>query len=136
MDAIARAKVNKSEILKTVFSEAHPSESLLYPADQIPDSSYKQSIDRFKSQKQPTLDELQKRDLCLPGRIIHFVKIRSQKRIGTNKSQYAMTFAETEDFREIAVSTTMISDHLPSQYYKELFKLVRKTMKRREKIRK
>lgn len=136
LDAIARAKVNKTEILRTMFAEDHPSESLLYPADQVPDSIYKQSIDRFKAQIQPTLAELRRKDLCLPGRIIHFVKIKSMKKFGAVKSVYAMTFAEVEDFREIAVSTTMVSDHLPGQYYAELINVVRQTMKKSAKIRK
>lgn len=38
LDAIARAKINKTDILRTYYGEYQPSDVLLYPPDQVPDS--------------------------------------------------------------------------------------------------
>ncbi len=39
-----------------------------------------------------------------------------------------MTYGKPEDFKEIAVSSTMVTDHLPGNYYREIFAIVRKKL--------
>lgn len=50
--------------------------------------------------------------------------MRSAQKLGVMESEYAMTFAQPQDFCEIAVSSTMVSDHFTGQYYKGLKSMV------------
>jgi hypothetical protein len=49
-------------------------------------------------------------------------------RRGPVPSVYEMTFGEIEDYKEIAVSTTMIRDHLPKYYFSEINRLARERL--------
>jgi sn1-specific diacylglycerol lipase len=79
LDCIARAKVNKITIIRSLLNRHTPFDELMYRPGEEPQSAFKESIERFKGAVQPKLQELAKKDLGLPGVIVHFIKTRSGK---------------------------------------------------------
>jgi hypothetical protein len=149
LDAISRARVNKMMIMQALFKDFDAAD-LMYPPGQEPDTPFKRSISEFKELMRVRL-EAQQIPLCLPGRIIHLAKSSKSKRCPRfvrvagllmafmltihcttitakaccrSETKYVLREAETEEFEEILMSTTMGSDHFPDVYYYEIRKVL------------
>jgi hypothetical protein len=123
LDAISRARVNKVYILKALFRDVS-SEELMYPLGQEPDSSFKKLVAKFKATVQVRLDAMQ-HELFLPGKILHLQRTSKVKERMRTRFVYRLFERDMDCFLNIAVSSTMVADHLPDRYYTELMRVGR-----------
>lgn len=61
-------------------------------------------------------------ELFIPGQIIHFKKNKLPSRCCQRRFDYNPEVAERDAFKEIELSTTMATDHLPDIYVYEIQK--------------
>lgn len=135
---VARIKIPKRQLINMSRSGKKLSElplgleDMLHPTDAIPDSHFKAQLDRFK-QRQKERQNTQEVHLYPPGRFVHFVKTMSsqEQRLFSQggsmvgdifscatcdrfdaEDKYAPRYAAPSDFNEIAVSSTLVSDHM------------------------
>ena len=122
LDAISRAKVNKMQILQSLFKEYRVDE-LLYSPDHVPDSAFRRDLDVFNEKMKEQVKKYHG-DLQIPGRVIHLAKIRSQGHCCAKTRLYVPVETFAEEFGEIQVSPTMLWDHFPDRYVEEIDKIV------------
>eukprot|EP01039_Chlorochromonas_danica_P005092 gene5092-5596_t len=126
LDAICRARRPKIFILRALTLD-YERDELLYPPGEEPDSPFKRRLEKFKEEVRPTYEEVEEKELCIAGIIVHFVRVRAPNTDGRDAEQscFEMTFGQVEDYKEISVSSTMVTDHLPNRYYTEINLLAR-----------
>lgn len=78
LDAISRARVNKMFVLRAIFKDLEPSD-LMYVRGEEPDSEFKQSVSKFKETINRKLMKSHPIQLSIPGKIVHFVKVKAGK---------------------------------------------------------
>jgi sn1-specific diacylglycerol lipase len=123
LEVFGRIKVPKIEIVERLLNGGSL-EDILYSADELPDSEYRQRLARFKAiQSERRLSRGSLRDVRLypPGKIVHLVKTgeKSSCLHGIHKCltcwttnvgfEYAPVLIENDDLNEIVVSSTMVS---------------------------
>ena len=137
---ICRIKVSKREVFALPRSStsdreelAEDNERILYKDDEIPESEFKQQVDRFLEFQQ----ELKQRsdpgsyiDLFPPGEIIQLFRTKSptlvrstQKDEPTSPPKYIPRWIYREDLQHVIVSSHLISDHLVTNVSAELQKV-------------
>jgi sn1-specific diacylglycerol lipase len=142
LTSIIRAKVNKTQIMRTLVEEVDINE-FLYPRGLEPESEFKNAVNDFLEHMRSKIEDLGKQHaLVLPGRIITLSKV-GRGEIHSNHTTCtgvlnALTCAcknacrthkyipeETtyEAFSEIIISPSMAVDHFPNRYVKELVAL-------------
>jgi len=122
LDAISRARVNKMFVLRAIFKDLEPSD-LMYVRGEEPDSEFKQSVSKFKETINRKLMKSHPIQLSIPGKIVHFVKVKAEKAWCSNHPRYFPINSDLNHFREIVVSSSMGADHFPDQYYYETKKI-------------
>jgi hypothetical protein len=78
LEAISRARVNKMFVLRAIFKDLEPSD-LMYPRGEEPESEFKRSVQKFKENVSTKLATSHAVQLSLPGKIIHFVKVKNRE---------------------------------------------------------
>lgn len=81
LDTICRSKINKTQILQTLFRDL-PIEDVLYTPGTEPPSDFKSAVDNFNTHMRQVNDHDVTREvvkLVIPGRIIHYVKSKDRK---------------------------------------------------------
>lgn len=119
LDAIARAKVNKMQIIQSLFKD-YTMEDMLYPKSLVPDTEFKRDVDAFKAKMKAELEKINPVMLYIPGRVIHFAKFRTDGTCCSRKKRYAPIETNPDEFEEIQVSPTMIWDHIVDRYVDEI----------------
>ena len=123
---IARCKVNKMYIMQAIFREVEE-EEVMYDKDKVPDSPFNTLVKKFERyiEGQSTVS-IKCLDLCIPGRIVHFLKEKSptKQRMCSPKPLYQCYNARRSDFKDIHVSVSMGFDHLPDKYLIESLRLL------------
>lgn len=122
LDAISRAKVNKMQILQSLFKEYRVDE-LLFSSHQVPDSDFRRDLDVFNEKMKEQVKRYHG-DLQIPGRVIHLAKIRSEGNCCSKTRLYVPVETFAEEFGEIQVSPTMLWDHFPNRYVEEVDKVL------------
>lgn len=149
LDCIVRARVNKTQIMQTLFRTMDVGE-FLYEPEAVPPSKFKESVDAFRRMmKQRNATELDASDggtigenLTIPGAIIHLVRpggssdiaLSSRNGSGATSAQaggccsprkpYFPREVAHEAFAELIISGNMAIDHFPDRYVDELGFLV------------
>ena len=122
LNALSRAKVNKSKILQTIFKDFEVDE-LMYDEGKQPENKYTDIINKFNEkieEKNSMNDHVPQ--CAIPGRIIHFV--RNEDTVSTScpcyngKCNYSFTPYETKwsAFLEIPVTKFVLAHHMPDNY--------------------
>lgn len=119
LDAISRAKVNKMEIIQSLFKEYHV-QDLLYDKQAAPDTLFRRNLMVFNAKMEAEVAKLNPIPLFIPGRVVHFAKLRTVGKCYGKSSKYVPVYASSEEFEEIQVSPTMIWEHLPDRYVDEI----------------
>lgn len=132
LELIARIKVPKIEVARRVVIEGGSInlDDLLHEEDSIPDTEYKQQLERFRAiQMERRSSRGMRRSVKLypPGKMIHLVKTGERKSCihGMAKCltccttnigfEYTPIWVKNDDFPEIVVTPTMGSDHFPNR---------------------
>eukprot|EP00581_Thalassiosira_minuscula_P001136 CAMPEP_0183734882 /NCGR_PEP_ID=MMETSP0737-20130205/45033_1 /TAXON_ID=385413 /ORGANISM="Thalassiosira miniscula, Strain CCMP1093" /LENGTH=804 /DNA_ID=CAMNT_0025968495 /DNA_START=326 /DNA_END=2740 /DNA_ORIENTATION=+ len=138
LQMIPRIKVSKRQLVRIhksgkKFCELQIGlEDLLYDIDDIPDSSFKAQLDQFKRVKKES-PKSNKIPLYPPGKFIHLVKTMSSQEQRVLQQgrfmlsdlfncftcdrfvlddKYAPRYCTMNDFDDIIISSTLISDHM------------------------
>ena len=114
LDAIARARVSKSAILKALLFEDDANvDDFLYRPGEEPSSKFKSMIASFSAHVGHRARLMH--PLSLPGRIIHFAKTEKSRRrcwpFFCQKIEYRPFETTWEAFSELNISPTMLTDH-------------------------
>lgn len=126
LDAIARARVNKAEIMKTIFKDLNVDEFLYRPGEEPP-SKFRTMVNNFTARVSERERGMQ-HPLFLPGRIIHFVKLEVSENnwlaanLCCKKMHYKPYETSWEAFSELILSPTMFIDHFIDRYVKNFGK--------------
>jgi len=153
LDCIARAKVNKFTITRSMFADRVCLEDVLYPRGQEPASAFKASVVEYKAHIQEQLAaNIGEVPLCIPGFVLHLMRTHRVAEggesgeggcccssggckgegtglCGTGRRPHRFTPVEAQspgDFSVVYVSPTMMWDHLPDRYVYELQALHRR----------
>eukprot|EP00605_Chrysophyceae_sp_TOSAG23-4_P002276 GSChrysophyteH1.ASY1.ANO1.2521.1 assembled CDS len=147
LSAITRAKVTKTQIMRTLIEEVDIKD-FLYPVGEEPDSEFKDEVDHFLQQMRIKNEDRGKvTELVLPGKIIALSKEgRGLVRESTSawktvckclscafsgfcrNKRYIPEETSREAFSEIVVSPSMAVDHFPDRYVTELENLYKNWM--------
>ena len=123
LDAIARARVSKSAILKTlIFEDDVNVDDFLYRPGEEPPSKFKNMIASYSTHVGQRARLMH--PLCLPGRIIHYAKIEKTRRrrwsFFCQKVEYTPFETSWEAFTELHISSTMLTDHFFDRIHAEV----------------
>ena len=129
LDAVSRAKVNKIKIIQSLFRDSDVDELLMKTA---PDSEFKRVMLEYNEKMLAEVARLNPVPLYIPGKIIHFVKLRKVGRCFGKKSVFAPQYTQPEEFEEIHVSPTMAWDHLLDRYVEEIDHVLEQWVRREE----
>lgn len=131
LELIPRIKVPKIALAPLLVKGSfHRVDDLLYPEDQVPASSFREQLERFKTiQNERRSSRGMIRDVKLfpPGKIVHLVKT-GERRVflhgvakwltcfTTNLGfQYRPVWIGNDELNEIVVSSTMGTNHFPNR---------------------
>lgn len=141
LDLIARIKVPKREVLKLRLSNKTLEDLpeglgvLLHEEDNIPESDFTLALEKFKEQlrHQKEIDSSPRISMHIPGKVVHLLKTSERDRyremlqgffplsnvfnwLTCNqylpREAFTPKWASIEDFNEIIVSKTLVSDHM------------------------
>ena len=131
LESIPRSKVNKSHIMRTLFTDSKVDEYMYRPGEE-PSSKFKDAVDRFLIQMKQRNEETDP-ELTIPGRIIHLAKnhgdvhnhrgLCNPMNCCCKEKSYNAQEVSSDAFAEITISPSMALDHFPNAYVKELQKL-------------
>jgi Lipase (class 3) len=131
LELIARIKVPKIEVAQLLVSgQEQQLDDILYHPDQVPDSDYRQQLERFKaiqSERRAARGSVRAVALYPPGKMVHLVKTgeRSSCIRGVAKCltcfttnagfEYIPVWINNDDLNEIVIKPTMGADHFPNR---------------------
>lgn len=145
LEMIARTQVPKYKVLAPNPLGRDIPESLAHRRTSIPESSFHQQLKDFWAYHRDLRSERGERSipLLVPGqRIVHLVKVRDNKSQSSTFLLSSSTtphpeltttaiWAECEDFREIQLAGSLLSDHDPGALTRVLEDLVASTTQRK-----
>ena len=128
LDAIVRSRCSKMSILQsTMFKECSESvlEELLYEPGKEPPSPFRSMFLQYRSHMKRQCSSFVPCQLHIPGKVIHLRQIGKEKDQSSAIGSVARVFVPVVEpdinyFTEIKVSGTMVTDHLPDIYVREL----------------
>ena len=130
LDLIGRIKVPKIQVAQRLVNGSERIEDILYEPDEVPESEYKEQMERFKAiqkERREARGPIRSIKLFPPGKMVHLVKVGEKKSClhGTTKCltcwttnagfEYTPVYINNDDLNEIVVSPTMGNDHFPNR---------------------
>lgn len=142
LDLVARIKVPKRQVLKMRVTDQRLEDlpeglgAFLFDEDDIPESDFSSELTKFKehlSRCQYDDESSQRIQMFPPGKVVHLVKTSKRERFKemiqgffplsnilnlltcnryVPKVSFTPTWASVDDFNEIIVTKTMVSDHM------------------------
>jgi len=86
----------------------------MFEEGEVPDSKFKTTVLNLKrSVQERAARNVAVCELYIPGRILHFINKPSKGSV----HRYEVRNAHMDDMKEIKVSVSMGSDHLPDKYF-------------------
>jgi sn1-specific diacylglycerol lipase len=144
LDMICRVKIPKYQVRKqskkfdftTKGGVAESIKEALYQKENVMNSRFKEQVEEFWKFQADLKTKTDYVKLCPPGRIVHFFRTRSNRRLarsrdaqgnylknldrvesdsklGTTVRQYTARWAKRNDFEKIEISSHMLLDHDP-----------------------
>lgn len=120
LDMIARINVPKHQVL-TISSSMNA--TFAHRRESIPLSPYYAQVLEFKEHQEKLKIERKIPDIKLypPGRLVHLVESKAPVRsYRHSRATYIPVWAELDDFAEIQLTKSFLSDHDPSHYLRHL----------------
>mmetsp|Transcript_33425 Transcript_33425/g.48459 ORF Transcript_33425/g.48459 Transcript_33425/m.48459 type:complete len:787 (+) Transcript_33425:35-2395(+) len=96
------------------YTAVHACRDLMFEEGEVPDSKFKTTVLNLKrSVQERAARNVAVCELYIPGRILHFINKPSKGSV----HRYEVRNAHMDDMKEIKVSVSMGSDHLPDKYF-------------------
>jgi sn1-specific diacylglycerol lipase len=131
LELIARIKVPKIEVAELLLAgKEQDLEEILYPPEHVPDSEYRQQLERFKAiqtERRAARGSVRSVALFPPGKMVHVVKTGERRScmrgvakcmtcFTTNAGfEYIPVWINNDDLNEIVIKPTMGTDHFPNR---------------------
>jgi len=128
LDALLRAKVNKSKILWRSNRMDFVEEEFLFRPEEVPDSSFRRQIEAFRVKVHSRLAEDPAPQCTLAGKIVHLVHPSKEWRSAgfcKKKKMFRAYESHWSSFLDVPVAKNGVRHHWPHLYNNEL-KYIRK----------
>jgi sn1-specific diacylglycerol lipase len=122
-DVLVRCKVNKSTVLRSIFTNAS-ADRLLYTPEEAPDTPESRKLDQARARlKQRAMDSyFSKHPLYTPGKMLHLVKVETESTehctglpcFKRAKRRFVPTWVHDRSVvKDLQISSRMLLDHFP-----------------------